>query len=187
MLSDVCEVLAMNNYFDIIVFCILVILLIMALYTDIREQKITNKVTVPAIVSGIILSTVQGLLPGLGKTLKDLLVMFAVVFALFALKFIGAGDGKLLLAIAALKGLSYSIGVTVYAVFIGAIMTIFMARDKSLKISFKAFINDIKNIFLSRKITMENSKEKKAVKFAIPVSIACLIEWILPFYSIFSQ
>lgn len=174
----------MENGFVIVRYILLIILLSIALYDDIKRGKISNKITISALILGIILSLFHSSFSDIGKIIKELLFMFVIVFILYVLRFIGAGDAKLLLAIAALLDAPFAIGVTVYAILIGAIITIFMKKDESIVDSVKRFINNIKSFFLVKKIIKDENK--KAVKFAIPVAIACCIEYVLPLFKILS-
>jgi prepilin peptidase CpaA len=108
--------------------------------------------------------------------------MFAIVFLLYLFGFIGAGDGKLLLAITALKGLPFSLGVTIYAILIGALISVYYnLKDKSFSDSWKRFVNNIKEIFLTMKINKTTEKAKIPVKFAIAIFIGTAVEWVVPF------
>lgn len=167
---------------DIIRNIILFIILILAAYDDLRYGKIRNAITLPATLNGVIIEIIQTSYKGLLTEAKALSVMFAIVFLLYLFGFIGAGDGKLLLAITALKGLPFSLGVTIYAILIGALISVYYnLKDKSFSDSWKRFVNNIKEIFLTMKINKTTEKAKIPVKFAIAIFIGTAVEWVVPF------
>jgi len=174
----------MDNLFDVIRTILLVVLMVRALYDDIQNRKIRNILTLPAFISGIIIEIVQNSLAGSVMIVKELLVMFAIVFVLYVLQFFGAGDAKLLLAITAIMGLTFAVGVTIYAIMIGAIISIFILKDIHVLKSLNLLINNIRNTFLSKEIVRNEVSENKKVLFAIPISIACCLQWLLPLYDV---
>jgi prepilin peptidase CpaA len=84
---------------------ILVTLLAVSLYTDIKERKILNIVTVPAAGAGLLYNAAAGgLAAGLKVSLGGLLLGMGLLIIPFLMGGIGSGDVKLLGAIGALKG-----------------------------------------------------------------------------------
>lgn len=83
---------------------VLVGILVLSLYTDIRYMKILNVVTVPAIFSGIVYHTMTNGFLGFGIGLGGCFVGLALFFIPFIMGGIGAGDVKLMGAVGALKG-----------------------------------------------------------------------------------
>lgn len=83
---------------------VLLTLLSVCLYTDLRERKIYNKVVFPAVAVGLILSTAQHGISGLISGASGLGMGILLFLLPFALGGLGAGDVKLLGAVGALKG-----------------------------------------------------------------------------------
>ena len=87
----------------ILQFLALLMLLTVAVLTDLRERRIPNKVTVPGLLAGLVIGAVlEGGFPqvALGGASLALLVSFPLV----ALGGLGAGDAKLLTAVGAFVG-----------------------------------------------------------------------------------
>lgn len=115
---------------------VLVGLLLAAVYFDITSKKIPNKITMPAILIGIIWSTVNSGLNGFLFSIFGFLLGLAVFFIPYMSGGIGAGDVKLMAAIGALKGWKFtlfsSLGTAIAGGLIVLIYTIYMS---SLKIT----------------------------------------------------
>lgn len=80
------------------------IIVLVSLYTDLKERKIYNKVVFPGMILGLALNGLEGGTAGIFFSLKGLLVGLGIFFLPFLLGGIGAGDVKLLGAIGAIKG-----------------------------------------------------------------------------------
>lgn len=83
---------------------LLLSMLIICLWTDLKERKIYNKVVFPAAAAGVLIQFVQAGLPGLKAGLAGCGLGVLLFFLPFALGGLGAGDVKLLGAVGALKG-----------------------------------------------------------------------------------
>lgn len=103
------------------------VVLLIAAITDLRERKVYNKLTYPAILIGLVLHTVvlglDGLISGLIATGLTLLVGLFLI-ATPALK---GGDIKLLMAVGAFAGGQALLEVSFYSVFAGFFLGIFMS------------------------------------------------------------
>lgn len=97
---------------------ILVVILILSSYEDVRNKRIPNKYTIPAIVIGMVLMTINVGFDGLKDSLLGFLLGLFIFFIPFIFGAMGAGDVKLLAAIGALKGLMF----TFYSIIASAIM-----------------------------------------------------------------
>lgn len=85
----------------------LILVLMVAVYTDWRWHRIYNWLTVPALGIGLVLSLVTGGLPGLGASLAGAAVAFVVFLILYRVAHMGAGDLKLMVAIGAWLGYAH--------------------------------------------------------------------------------
>lgn len=74
-------------------------ILVRTVYTDIKTGKIENKVLLLAIILGMILDYVMGGMGLLISGIKMTVLMTIVLFVLFVVKGIGAGDIKLIAVI----------------------------------------------------------------------------------------
>ena len=116
---------------------VLIGLLVLAVYSDITKRKIPNRITMPAMLIGIIWSTINSGLNGfLFSTFG-----FALGLAVFLLPYIsggmGAGDVKLMAAIGALKGWRFALFSSFgTAIAGGFVVIIYMIYKGNLKNTF---------------------------------------------------
>ncbi len=102
----------------------LILLLAICLYTDLREQKIKNKFSVPLALLGVLTNLV---LPGCGwaNSLWGMVLPFAVFFLFFYLRMFRAGDIKAMMAIGAIMGYRF-IGNAIFFIFgVGLLVSVF--------------------------------------------------------------
>lgn len=89
------------------------------MYYDHKTQKIPNLITLPAALLGLLLNTYFTALDGFILALQGWLVPVALLFVLFALRMLGAGDIKLFAAVGALMGYCFALGAIVFYLFRG--------------------------------------------------------------------
>ena len=89
---------------DWIPLAFLVAVLLIAVVTDLREQRIPNLLTLPAAVLAVIYFTVRHGTDGLWSSLAGLGLGYAIWLILYAIGKMGAGDVKLVGAVGALIG-----------------------------------------------------------------------------------
>ena len=117
---------------------------------DFRSRKIPNKLTVNAVIAGLILNT---LFRGFGGLLDSIVVTllgfsFILLWQLGALK---AGDVKLYMAVGALGGWRFGLETMIDSILIGGVAALFvmLTRNTGRK-SLKNLWNYAENIFLTR-------------------------------------
>jgi prepilin peptidase CpaA len=111
----------------------LVIALIgIAFFTDIRHRIIPNWLTFTAVLCGILFHFIAEGMKGLLFSAGGLLCGFGILFILYLFGALGAGDVKLFAAIGALAGVEFVMNSLVYALiyagFIGFIILIIQKR-----------------------------------------------------------
>lgn len=89
---------------DSIIDGVLALLVLLSLYTDLKERKILNGVVMPAIIAGLALNAYAEGTAGLLFSLQGAGLGLVLLLIPFILGGFGAGDVKLLAAIGALKG-----------------------------------------------------------------------------------
>lgn len=90
--------------------------------TDLREQKIYNPWTLGFMVLGLALHAALGGLPGATSSALGMALGFAALFPFWAAGGIGAGDVKMLMAVGALGGWRYQVGVCLWGGLAGALL-----------------------------------------------------------------
>ncbi|WP_428940331.1 A24 family peptidase [Fontivita pretiosa] len=90
---------------------VVILVSLIAAIGDIRTHKIPNRITAPLLLGGVIWSAVIGGFAGLGQSLLATLLIGLPFFILWVINGSGAGDAKMMGAVASWLGLSA--GVTV--------------------------------------------------------------------------
>ncbi len=109
--------------------------LVAACWLDLRQRKLPNSLTVACLISGLLLQvfapTGQGLLhptasgsEGLTQAALAVLLMLCISLPLWRLKLFGAGDAKLLTALAAFVGLKGVLPLLLLSLSVGAVLAI---------------------------------------------------------------
>lgn len=103
---------------------VLVLLLILASTSDLKNRTIPNKITFPSMLLGFALRTLGGGISGTADSLLGFTLGFLLFLAPVVLGMTGAGDLKLLAAIGALKGWHFVLTVFVAASVLGGILAL---------------------------------------------------------------
>jgi prepilin peptidase CpaA len=100
---------------------------------DLRDRRIPNRLTFPAIAVGLVLSAALGGADGLLDSAKGTGIGLAILLPLFALRWMGAGDVKLLMAVGALKGPEFVFFACLWSGVFGGIFALFgLLRSRRL-------------------------------------------------------
>ncbi len=129
---------------------ITIILIMLALISDIRTYKIKNRLVGIFIIIGIATNVgLQGK-QGIGFSFIGIISPVVILFLLYYLKMLGAGDIKLFSAIGAVMGVRFVVYAMAYSFLAGGIIALFiMLMRKNVMIRFKYFVQYIKACILS--------------------------------------
>lgn len=101
---------------------ILLAIIIISIYSDLRYRRIYNWMVFSAATGGLALNLAAGGAAGLRSSLAGMLLGVGLLLIPFLLGGMGAGDVKLLGAVGALKGISFVCLTFTAAALIGGIM-----------------------------------------------------------------
>jgi prepilin peptidase CpaA len=99
---------------------VIIVVSLIALYTDVRWLKIYNWLTLPALLCGLVLNPVVNGWWGLLDSVEGFAFAFAVSLPFYGRLFFG-GDVKLLCALGAIGGVKFTMGMLLYAGVAGGI------------------------------------------------------------------
>ncbi|HEY9062476.1 MAG TPA: prepilin peptidase [Pseudobacteroides sp.] len=134
-------------------FTALFILLLLAVFNDIKSFKIKNLITYPAVSLGFVVNTCLRGAEGFKDSISGAIIPLIVLFIFFALRMLGAGDIKLFCAIGALMGWKFSVLCIAYSfIFGGFISIIILLYRKNTKQRFKHLFDYLKTTLLLMKI-----------------------------------
>ncbi|MBI2955090.1 MAG: prepilin peptidase [Chloroflexi bacterium] len=97
---------------------LLIAVVSVAAYTDVRRGKIYNALTFPAVAAGLALNGMFRGIDGLADSARAAGFAFALLIIPVALRGVGAGDLKLLVAVGALEGVSFLLFAFLYSALI---------------------------------------------------------------------
>lgn len=120
---------------------ILIFVLIICLFTDIKTKKILNFVTLPTITFGFLYHFLREGLAGFLFSGKGFLVGLGLLFIPYLLGGMGAGDVKLMAAIGALMGTNFVFYSFIYTALIGGVIALVLIIKRN------GFKNTIKSLF----------------------------------------
>jgi prepilin peptidase CpaA len=104
------------------------LVLILSVFTDIRDGKIYNAVTLPFALLGLILNVIHKGLPGVLFSLAGLGVGLALFFVSALVgRILGAGDCKLFAAVGALQGPQFILWAVLCSLIVGGVFGILVA------------------------------------------------------------
>lgn len=98
------------------------LLAVIAAWTDFRNRRIPNWLTVPALVIGVAANTIFGGTSGLWYSLKGAGLGLALLLPFVLLRSLGAGDWKLAGALGAFTGPQMLIDLLLGSVFVAGVM-----------------------------------------------------------------
>jgi len=97
-----------------------------ATVTDLRYLKVYNWLTFPLLAAGLTFHAAREGWGGLGLALTNVLIVFAILLVPFVLGALGAGDVKLVTALAAWLGTETTFTIAAIALFATAAYSLFM-------------------------------------------------------------
>ncbi|MDK2883247.1 MAG: prepilin peptidase CpaA [Bacillota bacterium] len=127
---------------------LLVLVVAVCAYTDLKSKKIYNAVLFPAAAIGLVSSFYSGGLAGGFNGIKGMVLGIALLLVPFILGGMGAGDVKLLGVVGAFKGPDFVWSAFLYAAIIGGFISIaIMMRSKGFWARLKAAIYTLLSFF----------------------------------------
>lgn len=175
---------------------LVVLLVIIAVYGDLKTRKIPNRLTVPFALVGLGVNIAFDFPGGLLTGLLGFVVGFLVFLIPYMMKAMGAGDIKLMAALGAITDWQTVVYITLFTALTGGIVIIITkARSGGLIRTFKRMGQLIAFYFFSLVYklnpvpTMENRKEKYRIDmtdeendyipYAVAIALGSLVTIIL--------
>ncbi len=175
----------MVEYFPIF---IALLLCVIAAVTDVRSLKIYNKLTVPALLLGLIFQVILHGFDGFFDGIAGVLVAFAVLLVPFMIGAMGAGDVKLMSALGAWVGISFASQIVLIACLLtGAASVIALLRRGGLSAAWlNVKINWFRLQTLQHHLVLDEPDELRSMKVdadrkadLIPFSVMLLLAVVL--------
>jgi prepilin peptidase CpaA len=146
---------------------------------DVRERRIPNRITGPAILLGLTLHAVFGGWQGLGDSALAGLIAGGVFLVFFLAGGMGAGDVKLMAAVGCLSGLSPLPLLLISTAIAGAVFAIAVAISRGL---FRETLRNVLELLRHhsrhgitphQELNLGNARTLR-LPFALPIAAGCL-------------
>lgn len=158
---------------------LLLIILLPAAVFDYRYHRIPNMISLSGWVLGPVLYTVSETLPGVSSAIYGFLLIFAFALPLYVVRWMGAGDVKLMAGVGAIVGIEHAPTVFLGIVITGAVMGIIMLlHSKLFKDSFQRYGAMLgASLMLKKPMYMApNEQERKVVlPYAVPIAVGTFL------------
>lgn len=154
-------------------------LVVMAVINDLHSYKVRNKITLTFAIIGIVYNISFYGLQNFYSTVLGLTVPFLILFPLYAVKIIGAGDIKLFCSIGTFLGLKLILMDIAYSFFAGAVIaSVIMLTRKNAFSRFKYFFTYIKCCLLCMKVMpyadLTAQQDGTKMHFTIPIALGTI-------------
>lgn len=167
----------------IIKFLLTVCMLIICVITDIKCKKIKNSVCALSIILGIVLNLFEFGIKGILYSILGITIPIVILYMLFLIKSLGAGDIKLFATIGSIWGANIVFYSMIFSFLIGGFIGLLISVIKKILLSgLNAFLKYIKICFITRSfpsyISSNNSKSTFCFSPAIMLGTIIAILYI---------
>ncbi len=157
---------------------ILIILIAVCVFTDLRERKIYNKVLLPAVILAFFYHIYTAGLTGGYFSLKGLLIGMGLLLIPYSMGGIGAGDVKFLGVIGSLKGTSFIFATFLAGSIAGGIMAVYcLSKNKKLLFTIKKLFFPFLyryGLIIDQTESSEGSKSKSTIPYGAAIAVGAV-------------
>lgn len=163
---------------------ILLLVLCTSIYTDLRSQKIYNRVLCPALIYALSYYSVTAGMQGVLFSLKGAGLGIVLFLLPYLMGGIGAGDVKLLAIVGVLKGTEFVFYSFILAAITGGIIALFILirRGEILK-TLRRLVTVLKIAILSRLTVWNmpslNDEEKISFPYGVAIAVGSILSFVV--------
>jgi len=166
----------MENIVLIIKLSIILLVFLISLYFDLRYQRIPNLLCAVTLITGFIVQFYFSSWSGLLTAFTGAGIAFLILFPAFCLRFLGAGDVKLMVAIGAFLDVKLLLWTLIYSLVAGAITSICLAVYRlGWKAVKEVMLHYFRCLYLRQFIRPDN---QGFLEMKIPYAPAFAIGWL---------
>jgi len=157
----------------VIKYALLVMLLLMSLISDVKTRKIKNLIVFPFMLMGILIGLCETGAMGALNSICGIILPILILFPLFVLQMLGAGDIKCFSAIGAIMGAGFVAESIIYSFIAGGVIAfIIMSINRNALERIKHLLNFIKTCILTLSITQYDDLRRSKGAFRFTYAIA---------------
>lgn len=161
---------------------VVILILIISIISDLRNRKILNIVTFPAILTALIYHFFTSGLEGFLFSGQGLLIGIGLLFIPFIMGGIGAGDVKLLAAVGAWQGSLFIFYTGIYAGLIGGLIAVYiLLKRREAIVTLKRMLFSVV-LLRSAKGSLQFKDEVNSsftIPYAIPIALGALLTFLM--------
>lgn len=153
-------------------YVICAVFLAAAFYTDIRSMKISNTLTMPAMVLGLVYHGVSSGWEGILFSFKGLVGGFLVVLVMYFIGAVGAGDVKLFGGVGAWCGLWFTLQAVVYSVLFAGLIGLFILiwRRETFK-RLRRMASNAAGVFIFKSLSPWSNNKEEHLRFPFMIAV----------------
>jgi prepilin peptidase CpaA len=153
--------------------CLLLVVVAVAAYTDVRSGRIFNKLTYGAAGAGLMLNTLAYGLAGAVASAEGWLLGAAVFIAFFLLGAMGAGDVKLMAAVGAIMGPLFLVNAFLFTGLAGGVIAmIVVLRRRRVGYMLASMSLQLQSVLVFKQLPQPEDPRTSSLGFPYGVAIA---------------
>lgn len=155
---------------------IIFILLLTATIQDITTGKISNKIILVGILMGVLLNCISGKENGIVVAIAGMIVPVAILFWLFLIKGLGAGDIKLFSVIGSFVGPKLIVILMILSLCIGAVLGLIkMVHNGYIFVCIRSALYYVADSIKEQSLGPCIRTKSNTIHFTIPILISYMI------------
>ncbi|QBY03442.1 prepilin peptidase [Thalassotalea sp. HSM 43] len=167
----------MLDYVKLAMMITIFVVFAISFYTDLRFRRIPNLLCLVALILGLVLQLLHKGSAGLFEGLLCVGLAFIILFPFFALRALGAGDVKMMMAVASMMNIEFFLLTLGYGMVIGFFTSIAFAL---YKLGFKRLTAIVRHyircLYLRQFIA---SNDNEFMKLKVPYAPALAVGWVI--------
>ncbi|AJS59828.1 A24 family peptidase [Paenibacillus sp. IHBB 10380] len=148
------------------------LLVIVAFITDVRTMKIPNKLTIPAMASGMLYQIINAGWEGFLFSGKGFLAGFGILLFMYWMGAVGAGDVKLFGGIGTWTGVLFTVQAMLYSILYASLIGIIILLWRRETLSrIRNISKGIAGFFIMKDISILKNSGKEPLRFPFMLAV----------------
>jgi prepilin peptidase CpaA len=161
--------------------CFLLLLLVTSVISDVQTRKVPNWLIGIGLLSGLYFQILAHGVSGIGVFLGNMMFPILILYLLFLMRALGAGDIKLFSVIGVCSQFSFLMHCMCWAFMIGAVLALGrMIRNRNFMQRMFTFVQFGQQTIRERRILAypyDNDGKENRIYFSVAILLGFLLEW----------